>query len=150
MMAQERRRTHRDVLRRRQGGRCWMTLTLLVGLLGIVVGGCMTAVSHQPNERLAAELGPPQAHTRLEEVLLRSVNPPINAVEITNDFVRVDLTNTTYQVRVFFKDVQRAELFKNHLVVLWGTGERILFRPVLADAQDAQTFADLMLSWQRR
>jgi hypothetical protein len=128
-----------------------IAVILCLGLVTVVGGGCATtATSYQPNERLVAELGPSQARKRLEEVLLRSVNPPINVVEITDDFVRVDLTNTTYQVRVFFKDVQRTEVFGNHLVVLWGSGDRVLFRPVLADTQDAQTFASLMVSWQRR
>jgi hypothetical protein len=93
-------------------------------------------------------MGLPQAQKYLEEVLLRSLNPPINAVEVTAEFVRVDVANTTYQVRVFFNDVQRVEVFKNHLVFLWGAHERMLFRPTFANHQDAQAFADLMLSFR--
>lgn len=130
---------------------CRMACIVSLGLATVALGGCATTpVSYPLNEQLAAELGPVQARKRLEEVLLRSVNPPISTVEITDDFVRVDLTNTTYQVRVFFKDVQRTEVFKNHLVTVWNGDNRLLFRPVLADAQDAQAFADLMRSWPRR
>lgn len=108
----------------------------------------MRTAAYQPNTQRVAELGLSQAQQRLEEVLLRSVNPPVSAVETTVAFVRVDLRNTTYQVRVFFQDVQRAEVFTNHLVVLWGAEDRMLFRPLFANAQDATTFADLILSLQ--
>jgi hypothetical protein len=93
-------------------------------------------------------MGVSQAQKYLEEVLLRSLNPPINGVEVTAEFVRVDVANTTYQVRVFFNDVQRVEVFKNHLVFLWGANERMLFRPTFTNQQDAQAFADLMLSFR--
>jgi hypothetical protein len=106
----------------------------------------MRTAAYQPNTQRVAELGLPQVQQHLEEVLRRAVNPPISAVETTDAFVRVDLRHTTYQVRVFFQDIQRVEVFTNHLVVLWGAEDRMLFRPLFANAQDATTFADLMLS----
>lgn len=124
-----------------------MLLWLCISLLSVLSVGC-SPVAQQPNTRLATEMGVPQAQQYLEEVLLRSLNPPISAVEVTAEFVRVDLANTTYQVRVFFNEVQRTEVFKNHLVFLWGAHERILFRPVFTNHQDAQAFADLMLSFR--
>lgn len=125
--------------------RSWTLLWCCMSLISVLSVGCST-VERQPNDRLAAEMGMPQARKYLEEVLLRSVNPLINGVEVTEEFVRVDVTNTTYQVRVFFKEVQRTEVFKNNLVILWGAHERLLFRPTFANQQDAQTFADLILS----
>jgi len=123
-------------------------LLVLLGALSGGTAGCMRTAAYQPNTQRVAELGLPQAQQRLKDVLLRSVNPPISAVETTDAFVRVDLRSTTYQVRVFFQDVRRAEVFTNHLVVLWGAEDRILFRPLFANAQDATAFADLMLSLQ--
>ena len=125
----------------------WPLLWLCMSLLSVLSVGC-SPVERQPNNRLATEMGVPQAQQYLEEVLLRALNPPINAVEVTEEFVRVDVTNTTYQVRVFFNEVQRTEVFKNHLVILWGAKDRILFRPTFTNHQDAQAFADLMLSFR--
>ena len=136
----------RDALRTRR--RMGMFLVVLAAVVGMIGGGCGTAMKYQPNLQLIAELGVQQAQQRLQEILLRSVNPPINAVEITDQFVRVDLTGTTYQVRVFFKEVTRTDVYTNHLVVVWGSGTDILFRPVFGNEQDAMAFADLILSFQ--
>ena len=125
-------------------------LLLLLGVLSGGMTGCMRTAAYQPNTQRVAELGLPQAQQRLEEVLLRSVNPPISAVETADTFVRVDLRNTTYQVRVFFQDIRRVEVFTNHLVVLRGAEDHLLFRPLFANAQDATAFADLILSLQAR
>jgi hypothetical protein len=126
-------------------------LLLLLGVLSGGMTGCMRTAAYQPNTQRVAELGLPQApQQRLEEVLLRSVNPPISAVETTDAFIRVDLRNTTYQVRVFFQDIRRVEVFTNHLVVLRGAEDHLLFRPLFANAQDATAFADLILSLQAR
>ncbi len=130
----------------------WLVLRRLCLLLSLISGltsGCMTTSAYQPNPRRWAELGRERAQEQLEAVLQRSLNPPINAVEITDTFVRVDLTNTTYQVRVFFRDVHQAEIFTNHLVILRGNDNRLLFRPIFTNDQDAQLFADLMLSWNK-
>lgn len=124
-------------------------LCLLLSLISGLTAGCMTTSAYQPNPRRWAELGRERAQEQLEAVLQRSLNPPINAVEITDTFVRVDLTNTTYQVRVFFRDVHQAEIFTNHLVILRGNDNRLLFRPIFTNDQDAQLFADLMLSWNK-
>jgi hypothetical protein len=51
--------------------------------------------------------GEPQAQQLLKDTLLRSINPRVNDVEVTDDFVRYHLAGTTYEVRIFFKDVQR-------------------------------------------
>ena len=123
-------------------------LVVLAGIIGLLSWGCGTALKYQPKTQLVETMGVQQAQERLRGVLLRSRNPPISAVEITDDFMRVDLSNTTYQVRVFFKDMTRAEVYNNHLVIIWGSGTRILFRPVFDNGQDAMAFADLMLSFR--
>jgi hypothetical protein len=64
--------------------------------------------------------------------------------------VRYHLAGTTYDVRIFFKDVQRAEVFNNNVVLIWGGDQRMLARPLLANTQDATTFADLVLAFARR
>ncbi|MGE3541660.1 MAG: hypothetical protein AB7N91_30070 [Candidatus Tectimicrobiota bacterium] len=132
----------------------WRPLRRTLGLLllfgSAVLTGCLVQAPYQPDSQRVAALGVSQAQQQLEGVLLRSINPPITAVEVTGDFVRVDVGTTTYQVRVFFQDVQKADVYTNHLVILRGADDRLLFRPIFANAQDATTFADLMLAMRTR
>jgi hypothetical protein len=125
----------------------WLFLVCVASAFGT---GCPMAVSYQPNEGIVDTLGVPGAQQLLKDTLLRSANPRVDDVEVTNDFVRYHLAGTTYDVRIFFKDIQRAEVFNNNIVLLWGQDQRMLARPLLANAQDATTFADLVLSLARR
>jgi hypothetical protein len=125
----------------------WLLLVCVVSGLS---AGCPRAVSYQPNEGMVETLGVPQARQLLKETILRSVNPRVDDVEVTADFVRYHLAGTTYDVRIFFKDVQRAEIFNNNVVLLWGGDQRMLARPLLANTQDATTFADLVLAFAQR
>lgn len=131
-----------------------VALRVLLLLLGCVVStlsvGCPSTVSYQPNEGVVDTLGVPQAQQRLKDTLLRSVNPRVDDVEVTDDFMRYHLAGTTYDVRVFFKDVQRAEVYNNNVVLIWGGDQRVLARPLFANTQEATTFADLVLSFARR
>ena len=106
--------------------------------------------TYQPNEGVVDTLGVPQAQQLLKDTLLRSVNPRVDDVEVTDDFMRYHLAGTAYDVRIFFKDVQRAEVYSNNVVLIWGGDQRILARPLLANTQEATTFADLVLSFARR
>ena len=125
-----------------------LTLVGLACLVSVLSSGCQIALEYTPQDNLVAELGLDQAQQRLREILLRSVNPAVNAVEVTDEFLRYDLSNTTYQVRVFFKDIKRIDVYTNNVVVVWGAGspEPVLIRPLLANEQDARTFADLLYS----
>jgi hypothetical protein len=125
----------------------WLLLVCVVSILGT---GCPRAVSYQPNEGVVDTLGMPQAQQLLKDTLLRSVNPRVDDVEVTDDFVRYHLAGTSYDVRIYFKDVQRAEVFNNDVVLIWGGDQRMLARPLLANTQEAKTFADLVLSFARQ
>jgi hypothetical protein len=125
----------------------WLLLMCVVSALGT---GCPSTVSYQPNEGMVDTLGVSQAQQLLKDMLLRSVNPRVDDVQVTDDFVRYHLAGTSYDVRIFFKDVQRAEVFNNNVVLIWGVDQRMLARPLLANTQDATTFADLVLSFARR
>jgi hypothetical protein len=125
----------------------WLLLVCVVSAIGI---GCPSTVSHQPNEGIVDTLGVPQAQQLLKDTLLRSVNPRVDDVEVTDDFMRYHLAGTAYDVRIFFKDVQRAEVYNNNVVLIWGGDQRMLARPLLANTQEATTFADLVLSFARR
>jgi hypothetical protein len=75
-------------------------LVCVVSALGT---GCPSTVSHQPNEGVVDTLGMPQAQQLLKDTILRSVNPRVDDVEVTDDFMRYHLAGTTYDVRIFLK-----------------------------------------------
>jgi hypothetical protein len=93
-------------------------------------------------------LGLPQAKQRLKEVLLRAVNPKIDEVEVTDEFVRYHLTGTTYEIRLSFKDMHRVDVYGNHVVLIRDRQDGLLVRPLFANAEDAQMFANLMVSFR--
>ena len=129
----------------------WRVLWLLLACVpSALATGCPTATSYQPREGMIDTLGVPGAQQLLRDTLLRAVNPRVDDVEVTDDFVRYHLAGTTYDIRLFFKDVQGAEIFNNNVVLIRGEDQRLLARPLLANAQDATTFADLMLSLAQR
>jgi hypothetical protein len=130
--------------------RPWATMLklLLVCVVGTLCVGCPSTIQYQPNDSLVETMGVSQAQQRLTEVLLRAVNPKIDRVEITDEFLRYHLTATTYEIRLFFKDVNRVEVFNNSVVLVWGQNNAILIRPLFTNTQDAQTFADLVLSFK--
>jgi hypothetical protein len=78
----------------------WLLLVCVVSALGT---GCPSTVSHQPNEGVVDTLGMPQAQQLLKDTILRSVNPRVDDVEVTDDFMRYHLAGTTYDVRIFLK-----------------------------------------------
>jgi hypothetical protein len=49
--------------------------------------------------------------------------------------------------RVFFVNVSRVEVFANNLVFLRTSAEQIIAQVVFGNIEDAQTFADLVLSF---
>ena len=140
----------------------WVFLVCVVSALHM---GCPSTISYQPNDGMVDTLGVPQAQQLLKDTLLRAVNPRVDEVEVTDAFVRYHLAGTSYEVRMNFKEVQRAEIFPNNVVLIWSgaprlqapapyaapfTEPRMLARTLLANSQDAATFADLMLSFARR
>jgi hypothetical protein len=131
-----------------EAGWASLVMLLLVWAVSTLFFGCTTTLSYQPNDQLVQTLGTPQAQQRFKEVLLRSVNPKIDAVEITDDFLRYHLSGTTYEVRIFFKDVDRVDVYSNHLVLVRGRDNPMLARPLFGNVEDAKMFADFLLSFR--
>jgi hypothetical protein len=125
-----------------------MLKLLLVWVVSALSTGCPSTIQYQPNDRLVETLGVSQSQQHLTEILLRAVNPKIDRVEVTDEFVRYHLTGTTYEIRLFFKDAHRVEVFNNSVVLVRGQNNDILIRPLLANTQDAQMFANLVLSFK--
>ena len=50
--------------------------------------------------------------------------------------------------RVFFVTVARVEIFTNNVVNVWALGNHLLAQLVFGNAQDARTFADLVVSFR--
>jgi hypothetical protein len=121
---------------------------LLVCVVSTLSVGCPSTIQYQSDDRLVETMGVSQAQQRLTEVLLRAVNPKIDRVEVTDEFVRYHLTGTTYEIRLFFTDVHRVEVYSNAVVLVRGQNNDMLIRPLLANTQDAQTFTDLLLSFR--
>jgi hypothetical protein len=123
-------------------------ILLLVCVVSLLSSGCPTAVQYPSNDRMIDELGLPQARQRLQEVLLRSINPKIDTVESTDEFLRYHLAGTTYEVRVFFKDMQRVDVYDNRVVLVRDRQGLMLMRPLFANAADAEMFANLLVSFR--
>ena len=130
--------------------RSWTTMwkLLLACVVGTLSVGCPSAIQYQPNDRLVETLGVSRAQQLLTELLLRAVNPKIDRVAVTDEFLRYRLTGTTSEIRLFFKDVNRVEVYSNSVVLVRGQNNDILIRPLFATTQDAQLFADLLLSFR--
>ena len=128
----------------------WRVLAyrILLGGLVAMTAGCPQPIAYQPQTGLVASLGPQETEQRLKDVLLRAVNPRIDAVELNEKFLRYHVAGTAVEIAVSFKDVQRLQVFNNHWVFLWKDQKYALARILFADQQDAMRFADLFMSFQ--
>ncbi len=133
---------------------------LLVGCISLLAVGCPAVVPYQPNERLVVNLGVEQARKRLEETLMRSINPRVIDVQVAQEFVNyryqqpilgpygIQVGMTMAENRVYFLNVSRVEVFENNVVFLRAANEIILAQLIFAKQEDAKTFADLILSFR--
>jgi hypothetical protein len=132
---------------KRRGWRYLAHITLLC-VVGAAAVGCPRPVAYQPQTGLVASLGEQEAEQRLKDVLFRAVNPRIDVAEINDDFLRYHVQGTTVEIVVYFKDVQRPEVFDNHWVYLWKDERHTLARILFANQEDAKRFADLFMSFR--
>src|SRR5262249_21560636 len=102
----------------------------------------------QPNTAMIDTIGMPQAQVRMRETLLRSVNPAIQSVDITEDFLRYRLNVAIYEFQLFFGNVSRVEIYDNNFVFIRGHGDQIMAQIFFATAEEAKTFADLLMSFR--
>jgi hypothetical protein len=152
MMGRRLRRKNGRVLGDRSYGvQRYVTLSMLLLVCGAnaLSTGC-TPIQYQPKAGIIDTLGVPQAQQRLKEILLRSVAPRIDTVEITGDFLRYHITHTTYEVRIPFENVSQMDVFENHYVFIWAPGKKILAKILFVNDEDAKMFVDLVSSFRVR
>jgi hypothetical protein len=141
-----------------RGKRAAVLAMWLVVSMSMVVAGCPSPIQYQPAEKLVDELGVPQAKSRLEEVLSRSINPRIIDLDVTEALVRYRYPleylfgypsgNTTAERQIVFQEVGRIEIFKNHTVFVRGSDGTMLAQFVFPTAHDAKAFANLVASFR--
>jgi hypothetical protein len=146
-----RRKKGRILVNHSYGVQRYVTLSMLLLVCGAIAlsVGC-TPIQYQPKEGIVDTLGVPQAQQRLKEVLLGSVAPKIDTVEITDDFLRYHIIRTTYEIRISFENVSQIDVFSNHYVFIWAPGKRILAKILFANDEDAKMFVDLVSSFRDR
>jgi hypothetical protein len=133
----------------------WLHI-LLVCLASALSVGCPTTGFYQPNDRLVETLGMPQAKQRLQETVLRSVNPQIVEADVTNEFLQYRYrqaiagfpTGAILEHRVFFVNAVRIDVFANNVVNVWTAGNHLMAQLIFGNFEDARTFADLMASFR--
>jgi hypothetical protein len=127
-------------------------------LCGFCIGGCVAVVPYQPNDRLVDTLGRAQTQQRLQEVLLRSLNPRIIDLDIDEETIRYRAptsghvmgyqsgVSSSVETRLDFLHIARCDVHASHVVFVRGADDRPLAHLAFATEQDAKTFADLLLS----
>ena len=133
-------------------------LMLLVGVLSLLNVGCPSTLPYEPNDRLVNELGASQARQRLKETLLRSINPQMIEVEVTDDFFHYPYrqviagfpTGAILDNRVYFLNAVRVEAFQTNAVNIWTSAPHLIAQIIFGNEQDTRTFADLVTSFRVR
>jgi hypothetical protein len=77
---------------------------------------------YQPNDQILDTLGVDTARERLRETLLRAVSPQIRNLTLTNEFVQWHPGG----VQIYFVNLDRVDVFENHVVHIRGAGNQIL------------------------
>jgi hypothetical protein len=81
-------------------------------------------------------------------VLLRSINPQIDEVTVTEEFLNYRIHPTTTVIRLFFGKVGSVEIFDNHAAFVRAHGGPFIAQLFFATAEDARMFADLLMSFR--
>ena len=128
---------------------------VLVFLVGIGSTGCASMIDYHPNERAVQTLGLPEAWQRFRAVMLRAVNPQIQAVQLTDDgivYLGIRLLPMFVQAPagrlMAFVNISGVDVYANHTVYVKGAVGQATDIFVLASDQDAKAFADLLMSFR--
>jgi hypothetical protein len=135
-----------------------MLVIVLVGVLGALGVSYAGLVPYRPNEKLINEIGVRKAEQLLKDTVSRSLNPQVVEVEVTDDFLfyryRQKIagfdTGALLENRVHFLNVSKVQVFTNHLIIVRTANEVVLAQMLFANAETAQTFADLLMSFRAR
>ena len=122
------------------------------------LAGCPRSAYYRPNASLVNTLGVPQAMQQLKETLLRALAPRIVAVEVSEEFVRYRYrheiagieTGGLPEQRIAFLNATRVQVFADNTVNVQADNRVLLGQFVFGSRQDAELFADLLVSLRAR
>lgn len=139
--------------------RLWRTVAVLIALLSV---GCATEVAPAPDSapprvnRIEA-LSVSGAQERLKEILLRSVNPQIREVDVTDSFFKYSYaevimvpTGRMVTNQVAFANAVEVRVHSNNLVQILTSTKLVIAQFVFGNSEDAMMFADLIRSFYRK
>ena len=129
---------------------------MLIALLSV---GCATEVAPAPDSasprvnRIEA-LGVSGAQERLKEILLRSINPQVREVDVTDDFFKYSYaevimvpTGRMVTNQVAFANAVEVRVHSNNLVQILTSAKLVIAQFVFGNSEDAMMFADLIRSF---
>jgi hypothetical protein len=119
--------------------------------------GCVAVVPYTPNTDLVTSSNREQVQSDMRELVLRAKEPQITGLEFNDQTITIK--SQAQHIGMFWQAVtsqlvndihlpslQRAEVYENHYVYLYGPGDRLLIKVLFTDAADAQKFCDMMFS----
>ncbi len=116
--------------------------------LSLWVAGCVQKITYHPDTTLLQRFSRAEATERIRHVLLRSINPQIDEVTVTEEFLNYRLQATIIILRLYFGKVGGVQLFENHAVFVQADGGQYIAQLFFATAEDAKLFADLLMSFR--
>lgn len=125
----------------------------------IHASGCVAVVPYEPNATLVSAGGRKQAEELLTSTLLRAIVPRITAVEVREDRVEFNWTEThpgpfyvpvttAGLTQIYFGNIGRIEVYENFNVFVWGPGDSRVDKVLFTTLEDAKSFADLLMSFR--
>jgi hypothetical protein len=122
------------------------------------MAGCATTLPYQPNEQIVQTLGVSSAKQRLKETLLRSINPQMVEVEVTDEFLSYRYrqviagfpTGAILKNRIYFMNAVHIDVFTNNVVNIRTSAQHLIAQVIFGNEQDVKTFADLVSSFRAR
>jgi len=136
----------------------WMPTVLLVSVLSVLSVGCPAPTAYQPNDRIVNELGVERSKQRLKEILLRSINPQVVEVEVTDESFAYRFrqavagfqTGAILDNRVFFPNAVYVNVYDNNTVNVLTSNQQLVAQLVFGNNDDARLFADIVTSFRLR
>jgi hypothetical protein len=116
--------------------------------LSLWVAGCVQPIAYHPDTTVLQRLSRAEAAERIRYVLLRAINPQIDDVTVTEEFLSYRVHPTTTIMRLFFGKVGGVEVFDNHAAFVRADGGPFIAQLFFATAEEAKIFADLLMSFR--
>jgi len=125
---------------------------VIVCVVSALSGGCLEPVPLQQPPSLPNTLSVSQAQQLLKETLLRTLNPQILNVEVTEDFVTYHYrqavawppTGALSENRIALLNIGRVDAFTNNVVQIWTPSNILLGQLVFGNYQDPKMCANLL------